>query len=266
MKLTVHNLGRIKDAELDIKPLTVFSGHNGTNKTWLAWTLFELLLPVSTGPNAARIVSSGSHPLSGMVREKLKPLFEALSQGTAAAAVTLDIGALDVLPQRVLETEMRHDQLTDLFRPGANLAADAHVHLSISIHEMEARHESVVVELEPELGRLNVTSNWRFTNGTTRSVKRSLTRSDWNDDALTDSAAWSLVQILMTVLCFPAERAGLLLAAEEGATDLSAAGSNGRLPEGDAARADDSKGITVEGAVAAAPGSYRWRRNPYGRA
>jgi hypothetical protein len=223
MKLTVHNLGRIKEAELDIKPLTVFSGHNGTNKTWLAWALFEILRSVSTGPNAVTldVPSDDTDPLPGRVREKLKPLFEALGQGTATAAVTLDIGALDVWPKHVLENGMAHDDLTDLLGPGANVAADARVQLSISLHELEARHESVVVELEPELGRLNVTSNWHFADGTPRSIKRSFTRSDWDDDALTNSSIGSLVQLLMTVLCFPAERAGLLLAAEEGATDLS---------------------------------------------
>lgn len=106
MKLTVHNLGRIKDAELDIKPLTVFSGHNGTNKTWLAWTLFELLRPVSTGPNAPDVlVPTDTDPFAEKVREKLKPLFEALGQGTSTAAVTLDVGAWQAV--RSLESSRR---------------------------------------------------------------------------------------------------------------------------------------------------------------
>jgi hypothetical protein len=224
MKLTVQNLGRIKDAELDIKPLTVFSGHNGTNKTWLAWTLFELLRPVSTGPKAREVFvpSEGTDPLSERVREKLKPLFEALDQGTSTAAVTLDVGALEVWQEDdMLQTRMDHGALTGLLGEEANVAADARVNLTISIHELEARHGSVVVELEPELGRLNVTSNWHFTDGTTRAVKRSSTRSDWDEAALTSVAAWSLRQIFLSVLCFPAERAGLLLAAEGVETALN---------------------------------------------
>jgi hypothetical protein len=43
LKLTIKNLGRIKDAEIDIKPLTVFIGENGTNKTWAAYTMHALL-------------------------------------------------------------------------------------------------------------------------------------------------------------------------------------------------------------------------------
>lgn len=33
MKLSVKNLGRIESAEIDVRPLTVFFGANGTNKT-----------------------------------------------------------------------------------------------------------------------------------------------------------------------------------------------------------------------------------------
>jgi hypothetical protein len=222
MKLTVHNLGRINDAEIDIKPLTIFSGHNGTNKTWLAWALFELLRPVSTGPKAMEVFvpNEATALLSEKVREKLKPLFASLGQGTSTAAVTLDVGALGVWPDGMLWNGMSYGELTDLLGKEASVAADAQIALSSPVHEMEARHESVVVELDPELGRLNVTSNWRFADGTPRTINRSLLRSAWDEDALTDIATLSLQQLLMTVLCFPAERAGLLLAAEGGGTDL----------------------------------------------
>ncbi|MEZ4298642.1 MAG: hypothetical protein R3B70_27065 [Polyangiaceae bacterium] len=42
MRLTVENLGRIRRAELDVRPLTVLAGDNGTNKTWTAYGLFAL--------------------------------------------------------------------------------------------------------------------------------------------------------------------------------------------------------------------------------
>ena len=48
-KLTVENLGRIRSAELDIRPLTVFAGENGTNKTWTAYCLYTLLQQISLG-------------------------------------------------------------------------------------------------------------------------------------------------------------------------------------------------------------------------
>lgn len=39
MKVSVRNLGVIKEAEIDLKPFTVFIGPNNAGKTWLAYTL-----------------------------------------------------------------------------------------------------------------------------------------------------------------------------------------------------------------------------------
>lgn len=39
MKISVRNLGVIKEAEIDLKPLTVLIGPNNAGKTWLAYTL-----------------------------------------------------------------------------------------------------------------------------------------------------------------------------------------------------------------------------------
>ena len=39
MKVTVKNLGAVNEAEIDLKPLTVFVGHNSTGKTWTAYAL-----------------------------------------------------------------------------------------------------------------------------------------------------------------------------------------------------------------------------------
>jgi predicted ATPase len=42
MKITVKNLGAVEQAEIDLKPLTVFVGHNGTGKTWTAYALASI--------------------------------------------------------------------------------------------------------------------------------------------------------------------------------------------------------------------------------
>ena len=42
MKLRVRKLGRIAQAELDLRPLTVLVGPNNTNKTWVAYCLYGL--------------------------------------------------------------------------------------------------------------------------------------------------------------------------------------------------------------------------------
>ncbi|MHB1560830.1 MAG: AAA family ATPase [Isosphaeraceae bacterium] len=42
MRLRIQHLGPIQQAELDIRPLTVFVGHNHTGKTWAAYALYGL--------------------------------------------------------------------------------------------------------------------------------------------------------------------------------------------------------------------------------
>ncbi len=45
MNLNICNLGVIKEADIDLKSLTLFVGENGTGKTWVAYTLAGLLGP-----------------------------------------------------------------------------------------------------------------------------------------------------------------------------------------------------------------------------
>ena len=45
MKIKINNLGALKQAEIALKPLTVFVGPNNTGKTWTAYTLSAILGP-----------------------------------------------------------------------------------------------------------------------------------------------------------------------------------------------------------------------------
>lgn len=46
MKIVVRNLGPLKEAEIDLRPLTIFVGPNNTGKTWLAYTLASIFGPL----------------------------------------------------------------------------------------------------------------------------------------------------------------------------------------------------------------------------
>lgn len=45
MRITVRNLGVIKEAEVELKPLSIFVGPNNAGKTWLAYTLASIFGP-----------------------------------------------------------------------------------------------------------------------------------------------------------------------------------------------------------------------------
>jgi hypothetical protein len=46
MRLEIRNVGKLREVDVDIRPLTVFVGRNGTNKTWAAHLLYSLLRPL----------------------------------------------------------------------------------------------------------------------------------------------------------------------------------------------------------------------------
>ncbi|MBX5449945.1 AAA family ATPase [Thermogemmatispora sp.] len=67
MQITVYNLGPLRQAEIALKPLTVFVGKNNTGKTWLAYTIAGALGRYSWGHYLNAY-------LSGQTREKYRPL------------------------------------------------------------------------------------------------------------------------------------------------------------------------------------------------
>jgi predicted ATPase len=51
VKYSVRALGPVRNANIDIRPLTVLVGENNTGKSWLAYGLFGLLRLMSSGPS-----------------------------------------------------------------------------------------------------------------------------------------------------------------------------------------------------------------------
>jgi hypothetical protein len=71
MELSVKNLGRLKEARLTIKPLTVFVGPNHTNKTWTAYSLYGI------ARNLARVEFGARRSLGFAVSAALQAKIEA---------------------------------------------------------------------------------------------------------------------------------------------------------------------------------------------
>ena len=145
---------------------------------------------------------------------------EAWSKGTATPSVTLDIGEMDVWPSDLYQAELKHDKLSGLLSSSSRVAADARVGISIPILEMGAQHKSITVTFDQESNELHFVSHWEFSDSATKSIKNNLSSPRWTADAFRDHIAQRLQQILIHVRCLPADRAGLLLAADAGVTKL----------------------------------------------
>ena len=63
-KIRVQDYGRIADAQIDLRPFTVFIGPNNTNKTWVAYAIHGLVQSLSASRFSFR-VNSAMEPVSG---------------------------------------------------------------------------------------------------------------------------------------------------------------------------------------------------------
>lgn len=71
MKIEIKNLGKIKNAEFDIKPFTIFVGHNNTNKTWVTNVISGFCIKeyIRDFVNEMRIIRSKSFKFFEKIRQ-----------------------------------------------------------------------------------------------------------------------------------------------------------------------------------------------------
>ncbi len=78
MKLRVENLARIKEAEVEVKNLTLFVGQNSTHKSYLAHVVYELYKEISSlsinNTNLIKIISSISRKINQEFKNEIEYL------------------------------------------------------------------------------------------------------------------------------------------------------------------------------------------------
>lgn len=84
MKVEIRNLGVIEKAEIDVKPLTVFIGHNAEGKSWTAYTISAIL----AGYGFEEYVKAY---IKGETQQKYPPLDAAIQQLLEEGNTKIDI-------------------------------------------------------------------------------------------------------------------------------------------------------------------------------
>jgi|JI6StandDraft_1071083.scaffolds.fasta_scaffold05920_4 hypothetical protein len=85
MKLLAENLGRIVRAEIELRPLTVFVGENGTNKTWVAQGLFKILERLRRHARQPALASESDSALAAVLNKRAAAIVQR-ARGTSGEA------------------------------------------------------------------------------------------------------------------------------------------------------------------------------------
>jgi hypothetical protein len=92
MKITVHTLGVIKEAKIDLKPLTIFVGPNNNGKTWLAYTLVGIFGPYGFSKYIKEYLKSYEEGIPGVYPLLEKTVEQVLKNGSATIDLVRFIG------------------------------------------------------------------------------------------------------------------------------------------------------------------------------
>jgi hypothetical protein len=104
VELMVNNLGRVKQARIDVRPLTVFIGPNHTNKTWTAYALYGIARNLARVAFSARRTEVDEHDfvfgpsaeLQSRVEKTGEEIFRAITS-TPAGETKTAISRADIL-------------------------------------------------------------------------------------------------------------------------------------------------------------------------
>lgn len=147
MKLILDQLGRIGHAELDIRPLTVFIGKNGTGKTWTAHSYFKLL-------ERLRVVERQSPPRAGdslaSLANATATSWEAKIEEASPGSVSFSLDRAELVAQLPETVSLSLRGAVWPSTLGARLPSGTRVQLEVDRDELQA---GVAVRVEVTVGQ-----------------------------------------------------------------------------------------------------------------
>jgi hypothetical protein len=219
LKLKIEKLGRIRSAEIDVRPLTVLIGPNNTNKTWTAYALYGLLQFLSRKLTGIRFDSSPSvdgtdDAAQARLKDALKPFCDALKADPVPERLEYAL----TLPHDGAELKYAHTVKTEALRSLLGLTPrrlpDASANLVLQASELTTSIVSLDLVFERSLNRLQIKTNRRRTLEDGKTEESSTTTAHfndaWSDQKIFEAVYLQTWNIIEHVVVFPAERNGIL--------------------------------------------------------
>ncbi|WP_309896169.1 AAA family ATPase [Archangium sp.] len=218
MKLKIEKLGRIRSAEIDVRPLTVLIGPNNTNKTWTAYALYGLLQFLSRKLTGIRFIGAPADTevtdvSQARLKEALRPFCDALKTDPAPEHLEYTISVAYEEAERKYGPALTAEALCGLLGMTPQSIPNASASLVVSASELTTRIVSFNLVFERSLNQLQVKTNRqrRLENGKTEYSSTITSHVDeaWTEQKLFDAVLLQFWNIIEHVVVFPAERNGI---------------------------------------------------------
>ncbi len=152
MKLVVEKVGRIERAEIEIRPLTVFIGENGTGKTWTAMGLFALLgNSYGRGRNEKRTTTDVERLLVDRANEIVEQV------ENTSGEILFEVRRSELLGMLPEQLEVRLDRIDGEKLVGAALDERAQFRLALAHHEFVRYPVDLLLRLKLAPGHISAT-------------------------------------------------------------------------------------------------------------
>ena len=155
VKITIQRLGKIRNAELRLRPITLLVGENNTNKSWTAYAAYALLralaqIPSGPQPRPRLVTRSVAQRINLIAREAAKRI----SLVPSSAAINLEFKRREILNalEGDLGLSLGPRQLSDVLAVPQNLIKGAKVSLYVPKKELGGGPEFFVFSLGPDGG------------------------------------------------------------------------------------------------------------------
>lgn len=217
MKLTVRNLGRIREAELDIKPLTVLFGPNNTNKTWTMYALWEAMRRFSASPVSYVPLETGpaNEDMERAIEAALRGLLASLDEtpAPARAEASLDLESLVKASTGEGHARIGAAPLAQTLGVPKSLLDEASVSLAFSRWEMIAPYKRIDVVLERPLNRIVVSLRREANDGSPLTLTPLVsTTTTWTKEFVFAAIRNAIARAIDNIVVLPAERHGIAAA------------------------------------------------------
>ena len=156
MKLTLHKLGRIEHAEMEIRPLTVLVGANNTNKTWAAYALYGLLKFLTwRKPALAGVRSMGTSLMKIQTESVRDRVFRAAEKAVnrmpkgEADTAELDLSRHELIEaiNEPVEFTLAPERICELFKLPEEVVGKASATLAVTAEEFRERNAELSIQL-----------------------------------------------------------------------------------------------------------------------